>query len=142
MTNNPKTSTKRIIERKYRSDIRRLASYWPVEQITLMQAHDGKISIRLQNGEIHDFSPEEINILLEQVPRFLWKLFSIPIMLRYENIGGERFYRVLGDIWQRRLVEIMLTGNYTYKGKETLTISEFSIIIRRFKSLIFVSLSI
>ena len=135
-------NTRRLVERKYRNDIQRLSRYWPKEQVSLEEAYSGRSYIYLQNGEIHDFSHDEISLLASSIPRFLWRLVSLPLLLRYEVVGTERYYRVLGNTWQKRLAEIMLTGDYSYSGKEKLTISEFSTILRKYRSLIFVNLSI
>ncbi len=135
-------NTRRLVERKYRNDIQRLSRYWPKELVSLEEAYSGRSYIYLQNGETHDFSRDEISLLASSIPRFLWRLVSLPLLLRYEVIGTERHYRVLGNIWQKRLAEIMLIGDYSYSGKEKLTISEFSTILRKYRSLIFVNLSI
>ncbi len=135
-------NTRRLVERKYRNDIQRLSRCWPKEQVSLEEAYSGRNYIYLQNGEIHDFSQDEINLLASSIPRFLWRLVSLPLLLRYEVVDTERYYRVLGNTWQKRLAEIMLTGDYSYSGKEKLTISEFSTILRKYRSLIFVNLSI
>ncbi len=76
------------------------------------------------------------------VPEYLWSTLRIPLLLRYENIAGVSRYRVLGGRWQKRLAEIMLKGSYSYEGIEFYRVSEFQHVIKRFKSLVFVSLGI
>ena len=67
----------------------------------------------------------------------------MPLMLRYvkSSDGGSR-YEVQGDVWQRRLVEIMLTGSYSVSGLSEISVSEFKKIVARYPSMVFVSLTL
>ena len=134
--------SRRIMEKKYRDEIRKLSLYWPAETVTLEEASKGKLKIRLQGGSTHSFSREEVEDLLRVTPSFLWPYLQIPLLLRYETIGTVSYYRVLGGRWQRRLAEIMLRGSYSYEGVDRLKISEFRSILRKYKSLVFVGLSV
>ena len=132
----------RALEKRYREEIRRLSQYWPAESVTLEEASRGRLRIRLQNGLTHDFSREEVERLLGLVPEFLWESMRIPLLLRYEVVGSVAYYRVLGDRWQRRLAEIMLRGSYSYDGLDRLRVSDFQRVLRRYRSLLFVGLSV
>ncbi|MCE4601355.1 MAG: DUF61 family protein [Desulfurococcales archaeon] len=133
---------RKYVERKYREELRRLSSYWPAEYLTLRELRDGKRLVKLQTGETHALAEDEVERLLEAVPFYFHDLVRIPITLRYEKVGGVARYRVLGDRWQRRLVEILLTGNYSYRGLEELSVEEFIRLLRMYKSLVFVSVTL
>ena len=81
-------------------------------------------------------------MLLKDTPPFLWPYLRLPLLLRYETVGTVSYYKVLGSRWQRRLAEIMLRGSYSYEGLEKLKISEFREILKKYKSLVFVGLSV
>ena len=133
---------KRYVEKKYKEELRRLSSYWPAEYISLADARRGVRTIRLQTGETHTFEENEINLLLNTIPSYFHNLMKLPVTFRYTRMGGVARYRVLGDQWQRRLVEIILTGQYTYQGREELTVEEFIKLLRKYKSLVFVSVTL
>ncbi|MCE4625602.1 MAG: DUF61 family protein [Desulfurococcales archaeon] len=134
--------TRKIVEKRYKDEIRKLSLYWPAETVTLEEANEGKLTIRLQGGGTHSFSKDEVEKLLKDIPPFLWPYLRLPLLLRYETVGTVSYYRVLGSRWQRRLAEIMLRGSYTYEGLEKLKVSEFREILKRYKSLVFVGLSV
>ncbi|MCE4618618.1 MAG: DUF61 family protein [Desulfurococcales archaeon] len=133
---------KRYVETRYREELRKLSSYWPAEYVTLQELSEGKTTIRLQTGGSHTFSPDEVSKLLETIPTYFHKLMRVPITLRYERIGGVSQYKVLGDQWQRRLVELLLTEKYSYQGKDVLSVNEFIQLLKKYKSLVFVSVTI
>lgn len=132
----------RALERKYREDLRRLSQYWPAETVTLEEASRGRLEIRLHGGLRHRFSRDEVERLLGEVPEFLWRSLRLPLLLRYEIAGTVAYYRVLGDRWQRRLAEIMLRGEYSYEGLERMRVSEFQLVLKKYRSLVFVGLSV
>ncbi len=138
----PDRETRRIVEKKYREDLRRLHSQWPREQVSLEEAHAGKTVVPLIGGGLHKFDPRELEDLFSLVPPYLWHLVKIPVLLRYERIGNKRYYRVLGGVWQKRLVELMLDGDYSYEGIELLTITRFKALLTRYKSILFVTLGV
>ncbi len=133
----------RIIERRYLESARRLSTMLPREQISLQQLAAGARRIMLINGEVHEISDEEASRLLEVVPPYFWRHMRVPLMLRYvkSSDGGSR-YEVQGDVWQRRLVEIMLTGSYSVSGLSEISVSDFKRIVARYPSMVFVSLTL
>lgn len=134
---------RKIVERKYMEDTRRLSLYWPAETITLYELHSGRRSIRLQSGDLHELEKGEVEKLLEVVPKYYWKLMRVPLMLRYhkDEDGTVRFI-VEGGIWQARLVELLVTGRVSSEGLTQLSLSEFSKLITSYKSLVFVTITI
>lgn len=133
----------RIIEKRYIESARRIASMLPSEQITLQDLANGVTKIRLVNGVVHEISSEEARAILEAVPPYFWRHMKVPLTFRYVKTGdGSSRYEVQGDVWQRRLVEILLTGSYTVSGISELSVMEFKKLISRYSSLVFVSLVI
>ena len=130
----------RIIEAKYKENVKRLSAYWPSEFPTLEQVKNGKRSIRLVSGLNHEFDDREVERLLESIPKYFHPFMKIPITLRYEKEGSMSYYKVLGDIWQRRMVEIMIYNDYSYNGLDKLTVDQFILLLSRYKTLIFVTI--
>ncbi|MEM0365810.1 MAG: DUF61 family protein [Acidilobaceae archaeon] len=129
------------IERKYREDIRKLSIYWPSETITLLELAMGKKNIRLYSNDIHEFDDRDIKLILEITPRYFWLLMRVPLMLRYKRESdGTAKYIVEGGIWQMRLAELMVRGQVSSSGLKELDVSQFSKLISRFKSLVFITL--
>lgn len=134
---------KEAVEKKYREDSKKLALYWPAETITLLEAARGRKDIRLHSGDTHAFDEEEISRLLNIVPLYYWELMRLPLMLRYKRReDGTSEYIVEGGVWQRRLVELIIKGDVTSKGAESLNVQEFASLIKSFKSLVFVTLAV
>ncbi len=133
-----------LIRQKYLDSARKLRSSLPAEAVTLYEASKGRLSVRLQSGELHHMDKSEVERLLNAVPPYFWKLVKIPVVLRYEKPGGKgpARYVVLGGPWQRRLVEIMLRGDFSERGVEALTVSDFQRIAGKYSSLLFVSISV
>ncbi len=131
------------IEKKYREDSRRLTLYWPAETITLLEVARGRKDVRLHSGDIHAFDEEELSKLLNTVPPYYWELMRLPVMLRYRRReDGTSEYAVEGGVWQKRLVELIIKGNVTSKGAESLNVQEFALLITSYKSLVFVTLAV
>jgi len=133
---------RRVIERKYVEDSRKLSLYWPAETITIYDLYAGRRSIKLHSGDIHELDEAEVKRLLEAIPRYYWKLMRVPLMLRYhkEEDGTVKFI-VEGGVWQARLVELLLAGRVSSEGLPHLSLSEFSRLIHYYKSLVFVTIT-
>ncbi len=138
----PGDGAKKLVEKRYREELRRLQAYWPAEHLTLTQLAEGRRSIRLHNGETHVFSEEEVQLLLSRVPGYFHDHMTVPILLRYTRSPQGSRYIVLGGRWQRRLVEILLRGDYSFDGVGELKVSEFIELARKYRSLIFVGLTL
>jgi len=138
-----KEKLKEVVERKYLEDSRRFSLYWPSETLTIHELSSGRRFVRLHSGDLHEFDESEIGELLEAIPKYYWKLMRVPLMLRYhrEEDGSVKLI-VEGDVWQARLVELLLTGNISSDGLQSLSINQFSKLVSKFKSLVFVTLGI
>jgi len=133
---------RRSIERKYRDDLRRLSAYWPAEEVPLEELARGRRWVRLHSGDRHVFSDEEVERLLARVPFYFHSLMTVPIRLRYERDSSGGRYHVLGGPWQRRLVELLVRGDYSFEGLGSIRVSEFMRLSREYRSLVFVSVSL
>ncbi|MCE4604334.1 MAG: DUF61 family protein [Aeropyrum sp.] len=133
---------RRLVESKYREAASRLSQNLPAEHVSLYEASRGRLGVRLHSGDEHVMEPSEVESLLEITPPYFWKLAKIPIVLRYEKrASGSARYVVQGDSWTRRLVELMVRGEYGPEGVRELSVSEFKKLIARYKTLFFVTLS-
>jgi len=133
---------RRAVERRYVEESRRLSLYWPAETITIYDIYLGRRSIKLHSGDLHEFDEGEVRELLEITPKYYWKLMRIPLMLRYQKEeDGTVKLNVEGGVWQARLVELLLTGNVSSEGLSNLSLGQFSKLVSRYKTLVFVTLT-
>jgi uncharacterized protein (UPF0216 family) len=132
----------KTIEKKFLDEIKNLRSLWPKEQISLEELNKGKKSILLFSDDYHIFDENETNNIIQLIPPYFWKFMKVPILLKYNRDDeGRSWYNVMGDTWQKRFVEILLRGNYTIYGIEEINPEEFIKLIKKYKSLIFVSIN-
>ncbi|MEN2999559.1 MAG: DUF61 family protein [Acidilobaceae archaeon] len=129
------------LQRKFREEARRLSALLPAESLTLLELSKGRRYVRLNSGDLHELREEEVGRLLSSVPLYLWLNVRVPLLLRYRREeDGRSLYLVEGDIWQRRLAEIMISGKFSAEGRRELSLDEFRQIIARYSSLVFVAL--
>lgn len=133
---------KKAVERKYVEDSRKLSLYWPAETITIYDLSLGRKFIELHSGDLHEFDEGEVGRLLEITPKYYWKLMRIPLMLRYyKEEDGTVKLSVEGGVWQARLAELLLTGEVSSEGLKNLSLNQFSKLVSRYKTLVFVTLA-
>lgn len=138
----PKGLEKRVIA-KYRRDAARLSTLLPESTLTIEDLSRGIREVKLYSGDTHVIDDEEARRLVEKVPPYFWQLMRVPIVFKYVRYqDGTRRYIVMGDSWQRRLVEILLTGDYSSDGLAELEIDEFATLLSRYKTIIFVTVSL
>ena len=134
---------KDAVTRKYRNDVKRLSQLWPAEQVTLEELYKGKRSIRLHSGDIHVFDDEDVDRILGEVPQYIWGLVKVPLLLQYVKYeDGTIRYRVAGDTWQRRLAELLLSGTLSSTGISELNVANFTKLVSKYKTMVFVSITI
>ncbi len=134
---------KNAVTKKYRDDVKRLSQLWPAEQVTLEELYKGKRAVRLHSGETHVFDDEDVSRILGEVPQYIWGLVRVPLLLQYVKYDdGTIRYRVAGDVWQRRLAELLVSGTLSSTGISELNVSSFTKLIARYKTMVFVSISI
>jgi hypothetical protein len=103
---------KKAVERKYVEDSRKLSLYWPAETITIYDLSLGRKFIKLHSGDLHEFDEGEVGKL-----------------------------SVEGGVWQARLAELLLTGEVSSEGLKNLSLNQFSKLVSRYKTLVFVTLA-
>lgn len=132
----------RHVRAAYREEVRRLQVSLPSRQLKLSEL-PGSEGVPLLDGTFHQFEREDVERLLSEVPQYFWDFMKVPLLLYYvKTESNVSKYLVVGDRWQRRLAEIMLRGDYSSEGVSELTVDEFLAILRKYRSLVFVSLSI
>ena len=130
------------VRRKYAEEVRRLQAYWPAELVTLEELGSRR-QVRLLDGSYHELDEADVVRLLSAVPRYFWPFMRVPLLLSYvKTETGLTRYVVVGDRWQRRLAEIMATGDYSAEGLAELNPEQFFRVLKNYRSLVFVSLSI
>jgi len=130
---------KRRIEERFKNDIKRLSLLWPSEHLYIDEVANGRTSVRLHSGDWHEFDPDDVTRLLSRVPRYFWKIMKVPIVLRYEkHENGYTRCLVEGDVWQRRLVELLVKGEVSSEGLEEVSIHQFRLLLGSYGSLVFV----
>jgi uncharacterized protein (UPF0216 family) len=137
------TSSRKILVEKLKKDIGNLRAYWPKDFITLADIiKESNAHITLVSGELHEVDKDQLRKLLDKIPEYLWDLIKVPFTFRYEkDKDGRSWYRVVGDRWQRRALEILLYGKISSEGLEKLNVEEFRKLVTEYNSLIFVSMA-
>lgn len=135
--------TIRLIEARLREERRRLTSSLPSERLSLMDLKAGKRAVKLLSGELHELDGEEVERLLSLAPPYIWLNTHVPITLKYSKLDdGSVRITVEGDLWQRRLVELMLRGSFGVEGISEISVEEFRGLLSRYKTLFFISLDV
>ncbi|MEM0340662.1 MAG: DUF61 family protein [Acidilobaceae archaeon] len=130
-----------FLDKKYEEILKRIAKLWPAESVTLKEVSKGRRFLRLQSGDVHEFEEKEIRNVLSKVPPYVWDLVKLPIILRYKRFeDGTYEIKVEGDVWQKRLVELLLKGQMTSKGMEKLDYESFRALLSEYRTLIFIGL--
>ncbi|GAB6147952.1 DUF61 family protein [Stetteria hydrogenophila] len=138
----PSERQKRLITSRYRHEVSKLQSYRPASTITLEKAMaSARPGVPLADGSFHEFDPWQLREMAGEIPRILWPLVNLPVTLTYErDSSGRAFFHVAGDIWQKRAVGLLLSGELTSEGRSELTVEEARLLLSKYRSLFFVSL--
>jgi uncharacterized protein (UPF0216 family) len=132
-----------FIIRKYQKDVISLFNTTPKERKSLkhiIEEHD--YIVHLKDGSIHRLDRDEITQAAERIPWYLHPRALIPIIIEYTTIGDKRVFRVTGDKWDRRIVEVLLRGEFGVDGKSILEYREVAKLISLYKSLFTIILSL
>ena len=134
---------RRKIEDRFKDDIKRLSLLWPSEQVYIDEVARGRTKVQLHSGDYHEFDSNEVSRLLSSVPKYFWKIMKVPIVLRYEKQeSGYSRCIVEGDVWQRRLVELLVTGSVSSEGLREVSLSQFRYLLSNYGSMVFVRVTI
>ncbi|MGC9209938.1 MAG: DUF61 family protein [Acidilobus sp.] len=130
------------VKARWRDEVRRLQARWPAEQVSLDEL-PSRASVRLLDGTVHEMDPDEVRRLLSIVPPYFRPFMKVPLLVGYvKHEDGTARYVVMGDRWQRRLAELMVRGDYSADGLSELSVDDFVRVLKEFRSLVFVSLSV
>ncbi len=133
-------SARRLYERIVREASRILASM-PAEHKSIAELlEEDEPSIRLADGTRHRIDESELQSMAERIPWYMRGLVKLPIIIIYER-GEKPRYTVDGDVWAARAVSALLGGDPLVEKRE-LTLEEVEELIRRYKTLVFVTIRI
>ncbi|MEL9970653.1 MAG: DUF61 family protein [Metallosphaera sp.] len=105
----------------------------PAEYVSLKEALDGKLEISLNNGLKHKFDPDEIKMLSDLIPLYLWSMVRIPFIIIKLQSPGE--YSLNGSEWDRKALSYVLNSS-----EKVISVGQIETLLRKFKSLIFITL--
>ncbi|MQL55376.1 DUF61 family protein [Acidianus ambivalens] len=109
----------------------------PAEKVTLKDALQGKNRIRLNNGFYHELNLAEVKDFSSKVPLYLWSLVYLPIIILKLPEPGQ--FSLEGSEWDKKAVSLIL--NKEEGDKIILNTADVEDLLRRYKTLIFITLS-
>ncbi|BFH74324.1 DUF61 family protein [Sulfurisphaera javensis] len=124
-----------MIDKIFEIGLKNFLSFYPQEFVSLRDALNGKLSIKLSDGYSHTMKIEEIKKLSNIIPIYLWSLVKIPFVIVKTLDPGE--YLVNGSEWEIKALSILLNKDVS-KGLRTGDVEK---IIKEYKSLIIITLS-
>jgi len=132
-----------FIIRKYQKDIVSLFNSTPRDRKSLKHILEKQdYTIELKDGTIHKLDKNEVSLAAQKIPWYLHPRTRVPIVIEYVSVGDRRIFRVLGDKWDRRIVEVLLKGEFGLDGKRVLEYIEVARLISLYKSLFTIILSL
>ena len=132
-----------FVVRKYQRDIVSLFNAIPRERKSLKHVIDAQdYAVELRDGTIHRLDKNEVMLAAQKIPWYLHPRTRIPIIIEYSSMGDKRVFRVTGDKWDRRIVEVLLEGEFGLDGKRVLEYNEVARLISLYKSLFAIILSL
>ncbi len=134
--------TLRTIYDRVLRDARRILGAMPAERRSLSELlREDKPRVRLTGGGTHLMDKGELIDMAERIPWFMRGLVKLPIVIVYRREGSSGVYRVDNDVWAARAVSVLTGGSY-WEEKWTLTREEVEDLLRRYKTLVFVTIRI
>lgn len=124
-----------MIDKIFEIGIKEVFSSTPAEYVTIKEALEGKLNIRLNNGFYHEIKKDQLKSLSEKIPIYLWSLVKIPFVLIKSTEVGEFF--VNGDEWNKKAISILLQRDV----KGVILSVDVEKLLREYSSLIFIILS-
>jgi uncharacterized protein (UPF0216 family) len=124
-----------VIDKIFEIGIKEVFSSTPAEYVTIKEALEGKLNIRLNNGFYHEIKKDQLKSLSEKIPIYLWSLVKIPFVLIKSTEVGEFF--VNGDEWNKKAISILLQRDV----KGVILSVDVEKLLREYSSLIFIILS-
>lgn len=124
-----------MIDKIFEIGIKEVFSSTPAEYVTIKEALEGKLNIRLNNGFYHEIKKDQLKSLSEKIPIYLWSLVKIPFVLIKSTEIGEFF--VNGDEWNKKAISILLQRDV----RGVILSVDVEKLLREYSSLIFIILS-
>ncbi|BDB97808.1 DUF61 family protein [Saccharolobus caldissimus] len=124
-----------MIDKIFEIGIKEVFSSAPAEYVTIKEALEGKLNIRLNNGFYHEIKKDQLKSLSEKIPIYLWSLVKIPFVLIKSTEVGEFF--INGDEWNKKAISILLQRDV----RGIILSVDVEKLLREYSSLIFIILS-
>lgn len=124
-----------MIDKIFDLGLKDFVSFYPQEFVTLREALDGKLEIKLNGGFTHHFNEEEVKRLSKIIPIYMWSLIKLPFVIVKTLQPGE--YLVNGSEWELKALSLILDKDVKF-GLRTGDVEK---LIKNFKSLIIITLS-
>ncbi|MEM4709000.1 MAG: DUF61 family protein [Fervidicoccaceae archaeon] len=94
--------------------------------------------INLSNGDKKIIRKEDIYNLKKSLPEFLHEKLKIPVIINI-TLNQKCKYQIRGEVWQARVVEMLLRQKVSWEPNTCLSEEEVAIAIQRLGSLIHIS---
>ena len=124
-----------MIDKIFDIGLKNFLSFYPQEFVTIREALDGKLEIKLNGGFTQELDKEEINKLSHVIPIYLWSLVKVPFVIVKTLTPGE--YLLNGGDWEKKALSIVLNKDVSLG----LRVGDVEKLIKEYKSLIIITLS-
>jgi len=124
-----------MIDKVFEIGLKNFLNFYPQEFVTIREALDNKLKIKMNGGFTQELNKEEVNKLSQKVPIYLWSLVKIPFVIVKTLTPGE--YIVNGSEWEKKALSIILNKDVSLG----LSTSDVEKLIKEYKSLIIITLS-
>lgn len=108
-------------------------NYYPLEQLG-----DNDCEVKFDNGDIKILRKEDIYNLKKILPRFIHEKLKIPVVI-YISMNEKCRFQLKGDVWQARVIEMLLGKRVSWQPERCLTEEEVIKIMQILKSLLHIS---
>ena len=125
-----------MIDKVFKLGLEGLLNYFPSERVTLGEVLRGKNRLKLSDGSDFEISIKEAEEAARKVPVYLWELVKLPVVILKLPYPGA--YTVEDHKWNRELLKYLLNK----EDASYISVGEVEKLIRDYKSLVFISLSV
>jgi uncharacterized protein (UPF0216 family) len=110
----------------------------PLSFYRLSQLEIRDYVINLSNGDKKIIRKEDIYNLKKSLPEFLHEKLKIPVIINI-TLNQKCKYQIRGEVWQARVVEMLLRQKVSWEPNTCLSEEEVAIAIQRLGSLLHIS---